>query len=197
MNLSTQALLHQRPGRPRIRERRPEAERDHRPVEPSHVIRSVVMAQRIRMVGEGDAADPLAGFCLGRLALAGRNSPTDPLSISHAQYEAGDRYASIALKHASVQGYQTGSPRAATFDLAAGGTSCRAERDEAEILDVRRQWSDVYRTLMDVGTSLRRGPYVAIATYDICLDRIAYEALDEGKVGDLRIGLNALCRIWR
>lgn len=199
MSLTSQALdlMHRRPGRRRIADRRPGAERDHRAVEPAHIVKATVIAQRARMVGDDDADNPRASYCLGRLFLAGRNSPDDPLSIRPAQFAAGERYAGIALRHASIMGYQTGSPRAATFDLAAGGSSCRQDPDEAMILDVRRQWSDVYRTLMDAGRELRRGPYVGIATYDICLDRISYEALDEGRVGDLRTGLNALCRMWR
>lgn len=195
MSLSAAALVHMRPGRPRKSQVRMAGDRS--PRESVAEIKGVVMAQRLRLMSRDVAGDPMAGHCLGRLRLASVAWHADPISISEAQYGAGERYAALAVRHAVIQGYQTGSPRAATFDLVGGGLSCKQEPDEETILQVRRQWSDAYRTLMDAGTALHRGTFVAIRTYDICLDRLAFEALDDRVVGDLRIGLNSLCKLWR
>src|SRR5215467_1295084 len=171
MSLSSEALLRLHPGRKRFRHRRPGAERDRKSVESEHVIKSTVMAQRIRLVGPENAADAKSGYCLGRLLLK-NPSPEEPLSISRGQFHAGERYASLCIRHASIMGYPIGSPRSANLDMVAGGISCRAQPDEKVILEIRRDWSDAYRELMDAGRANHRGTKVALTTYDICIDRV-------------------------
>jgi hypothetical protein len=57
-------------------------------------------------------------------------------------------------------GYSLGSARSPS--LSSPGQSCVQEPDEAVVLEIRRQWSDCYRALMDTGVALRRGVKVAL-----------------------------------
>lgn len=192
MSLSSDALLRLRPGRRRNKHR---GKVSHR--ESELVVKAVVLAQRARTVGDRDADNPMAGYCLGRLRLRSSAWMDDPISISQKQFDTGERYARLAARHAAIMGYATGSPRSPILDMIANGLSCRAEPDEDMILEIRRDWSDAYRILMDTGRAVHRGIYVALATYDCCLDRLPFETLDEVRIGDLRVGLNALHRMWR
>ncbi len=166
--------------------------------ESTEQIRAVALAQRMRDVGAEHAANPLAGHALGRLRLRHQPyGPQDPCSISPEQYEAGERYAVIAVRHAAIMGYATGSPRAAAFGLLAAGASCGEEPDEAVILAVRREFADCYRALMDAGRAIGQGAKVALVTYDTCLDRRSFESLTRADIGNLKVGLNALARLFR
>lgn len=166
--------------------------------EPPELVRAVVLAQRIRHVGSEHAENPLAGHALGRLRLLHQpHGLQDPCSVSPEQYAAGERYAVIAARHAAIMGYAIGSPRAAAFGLCADGMSCEQEPDETVILSVRREFADCYRTLMDAGRAIGQGTKVALVTYDICLDRRGFESLTRADIGNLKVGLNALARLFR
>lgn len=158
--------------------------------EPEHAIKAVAWAYRAREVGEARKNDPLAGFTLGLLRLRG---PQDPGGISEAQFEAGWQYACIATRHASIMGYSIGSPKSPGFEMVAGGISVKEEPKEEVILRVRRQFTECYDALTGEGTR------VAAVTYDVCVDRMSFVALqsDEAALGNLKVGLNALGRVLR
>jgi hypothetical protein len=162
------------------------------------LVRAVALAQRLREVGPEHADNPLAGHVLGRLRLRHQShGPQDPCSISQDQYEAGERYAVIAGRHAVIMGYASGSPQSARLEVAASGLACREEPEEEVILRVRRQFSDCYRVLMDAGRDIGQGVKVALVTYDICVDRRGMESLTAQDIGNLKVGLNALARLFR
>ena len=166
--------------------------------DPPHVVRAVALAQRLREVAPEHADNPLAGHALGRLRLRHQpHGPQDPCSISQEQYEAGERYARIALHHARIMGYVSGSPQSARLDGTLGGAALTEEPDAETIARVRRAFADCYRVLMDAGRAIGQGTQVALATYDICLDRRRMEALTPIEIGNLKVGLNALARLWR
>src|SRR5262249_3235114 len=148
-----------------------------------------VLAQRRRVVSESEAGDPRAGHTLGRLWLAHERCRDDPMSIDAKQYGVGWKYGRIAARHAAIMGYSTGSPRSAILDMIGGGISCTEPPSEERILEIREDFTAAYDALMAAGKSVNRPIGVALAVYDICLDRIAFEALDGTKVGDLRVGL--------
>jgi hypothetical protein len=183
------------------RRRKPDAVRDASGKcrgEPPDQVRAVALAQRLRAVAPEHADNPLAGHALGRLRLRHQpHGPQDPCSISQEQYEAGERYTAIAVHHAVIMGYASGSPRSAPLELAAGGLACAQEPDAATILRVRRQFSDCYRALIDAGRAIGQGVKVALVTYDVCLDRRGMESLTSQDVGNLKVGLNALARVLR
>jgi hypothetical protein len=166
--------------------------------EPPHLVRAVALAQRRREVAPEHADNPLAGHALGRLRLRHQpHGPQDPCSISQEQYEAGERYAKIASRHARIMGYASGSPQSARLEVAPGGVDCAEEPDAETIVRVRRGFADCYRVLMDAGRTIGQGTQVALVTYDVCLDRRRMEGLTAVDVGNLKVGLNALARLFK
>lgn len=166
--------------------------------EPPHLVRAVALAQRLREVGPEHVDNPLAGHALGRLRLRHQpHGPQDPCSISQEQYEAGERYARIAHQHARIMGYASGSPQSARLNVGLHGIVCAEEPDAATIAGVRRAFADCYRVLMDAGRAIGQGTQVALVTYNVCLDRRRMEGLTVTEIGNLKVGLNALARLWR
>jgi hypothetical protein len=94
-------------------------------------------------------------------------------------------------------GYASGSPQSGRLEVAPHGTACAEEPDAATIARVRRAFADYYRALMDAGRAIGQGTAVALVTYDVCLDRRRMEGLTALEVGNLKVGLNALARLWR
>ena len=141
------------------------------------------------------ALDALAGFTLGRLLLRNRADPGDPGSVNEQQYNAGHEWAMLARRHAAIMGYALGTPKSPSFVLAGAGPSCAKAPDEAEIIEVRRRWSDCYRALMDVCRI--HGLAVRDIVYAVCIDNRNINSLSATDFGNLRIGLNALVKILR
>ena len=141
------------------------------------------------------ALDALAGFTLGRLLLRNRADRGDPGSINEQQYNAGQEWAKLARRHAAIMGYVLGPPKSPSFVMVGAGLSCTEEPDEAEIMAVRRQWSDCYRALMDACRT--HGLAVRDVVYAVCIDNRNINSLSATDFGNLRIGLNALAKVLR
>jgi hypothetical protein len=140
------------------------------------------------------ALDALAGFTLGRLLLRHRADPGDPGSINAQQYHAGQEWATLVRSHAAIMGYELHNPQSPSFSVAGTrGLSCLKEPEEAEIIAVRRRWSDCYHGLMDVCRT--HGLAVRDIIYAVCIENRDIELLSREDFGNLRIGLNALARI--
>lgn len=169
----------------KIREEKPE------------VVKAVVLAYRTREVGKDNAGNELAGHILGRLLLRHHMNEKDPGSISQDQFHAGERYAALVRRHSSMMGYALGTPQSPRFELVGNGLSTTKEPDQEYILQTRRLFNDCYRSLMDVGLSLKRGVGIARITYDICLDRMPIFNIGLPDIANLRVGLNALGRILK
>jgi hypothetical protein len=166
--------------------------------ESPHLVRAVALAQRLREVAPEHIDNPLAGHALGRLRLRHQTQgPQDPCSVSQEQYEAGERYAAIATHHAAIMGYARGLPQPARLEIAATGLACREEPEAEVIARVRRQFADCYGALMRAGKDIGQGAKVALVTYDVCLDRRGMDSLTSTDLGNLKVGLNALARIFR
>src|SRR5437763_3392060 len=103
----------------------------------------------LRLRKREDALDALSGFTLGRLLLRHRADPSDPGSVNEQQYDAGAEWAKLARRHAAIMGYAHGSPASPSFVMVGSGVSCAAPPSEAEILTVRRLWSDCHRALLE------------------------------------------------
>ena len=141
------------------------------------------------------ALDALAGFALGRLLLRHRADPGDPGSVNEHQYNAGQEWAKLVRRHATVMGYALSTPKSPSFVMVGSGLPCAEEPDEAEIASVRRRWSDCYRALMDVCRT--HGLTVRDIVYAVCIDNRNINSLSAKDFGNLRIGLNALVRVLR
>ena len=185
--------------------------------EPEDAVRSVALAYRakeIETAGIGDyiarearrrdrrteaspLADPLNGFALGLLRQRRKASREDPTGITQTQYDAGEKWANLCRQHALIRGYSLGSARSPSLSWSPAGQSCVREPDEAVILEVRRQWSDCYRALMDTGVALRRGVKVALICWDVCVNNRSIKHMSADDFGNLRAGLNALAHVLK
>src|SRR5262245_6781547 len=83
------------------------------------------------------AQDALAGFTLGRLLLRGRADPSNPGSITQAQYDAGDEWSQIVRAHARVMGYSLSCP-SPSFVMVNSGLSCATDPARSEVIRIRR-----------------------------------------------------------
>ena len=131
----------------------------------------------------------------GRLLLRNRADRGDPGSINEQQYNAGQEWAKLVRRHAMIMGYALGTPKSPSFVLIGAGLSCTEGPDEAEIIAVRRQWSDCYRALMDVCRT--HGLAVRDIVYAVCIDNRNINSISATDFGNLRIGLNALVKVLR
>jgi hypothetical protein len=151
--------------------------------------------ERVPVNDKQGALDALAGFTLGRLLLRNRADPGDPGSVNEQQYNAGQEWAKLVRRHAVIMGYALGTAKSPSFVTVGSGHSCAEEPDEADIISVRRQWSDCYRALMDVCRT--HGLAVRDIVYAVCIDNRNINSLSATDFGNLRIGLNALAKVLR
>lgn len=136
-------------------------------------------ANRIRMgVDPRDARSQLAGSVLGRLCLQ--------REISRGQYEAGCRFAATVVRYARIMGLASPNPRSLDL-LGVGGPDHGEPLDDAErIAKARRHYEDMFTALNDAPDGRR---YLHALKTCILQDRHA-------ELGDVRCGLNILCRLW-
>lgn len=141
-------------------------------------------------------ADPLNGSTLGLLRQRGKASNTDPSGVTQTQYEAGEKWANLYRRRALIMGFPTGSAKSPALALSSPGQNCTEDPSEETICEMRRQWSDCHRVLMDCGTILRRGTRVATICWDVCVNNRALTSMLMDDYGNLRAGLNVLARFW-
>ncbi len=146
-------------------------------------------------------SSPLAGYCLGRLLLAGRQR--DPAGITEPQFNAGLDYAKLCRRYDSLVTGRARDLRGANFDTG-GGASLRADPDPDMIKGLRDKYVACYDALIKEGMvpdhkGHCEGVLVAVHTYDTCLDRVLYGALirNPRMLGNMRAGLNVLSRVLR
>jgi hypothetical protein len=171
-----------------------------------HAVAAEVLAMRARdllsdQIAPEHAQDALAGFTLGRLLLRGRADPSNPGSITQAQYDAGDDWSEIVRAHARLMGYSLTST-SPSFELVKGGLSCDSDPQRTEVMRIRRKYSDCYRALIDAGTVFKdyrkaSGLEVAMICWDVCIDNRPLGTLSAADYGNLRAGLNALVKALR
>lgn len=136
--------------------------------------------------------DPLWGYALGRLFLAGLQS--DGEGITERQYQAGMRWAELHIRHSRYQGFSDPNPRSSALIAVAHGLALEPEPDEDVIIRIRRQWSDAYRALADRATD-----HGHPSPYQVLRDVTISDAMPRAglELGNLRIALNALAHLWR
>lgn len=141
--------------------------------------------------GEGgvDPLEPLAGFSLGILRLRGRHCPEDPGGISEEQYLAGDKWVGLVHKHAAIMGYSLGAIKSPGFALFSPGRGTGDDPDPERVAEVRDEWSRCYNALVEHGVSK--------ITYAVCIENVPVNHLSPSDFGALRVGLNALTRVFK
>jgi hypothetical protein len=152
-------------------------------------------------IGPEHAKDALAGSTLGRLLLRCRADRSDPGSITQLQYEAGDDWSRIVRAHAKIMGYRISRP-SPSFVMVGTGLSCASDPEKAEVLRIRRSYSECYRALIDAGTVFKNqrkatGLEVAMICWDVCLNNRPIATLSAADYGNLRAGLNALAKVLK
>jgi len=130
--------------------------------------------------------DALLGYPLGRLLLAGY--------ITDKQHEAGQRWVTVVRRYAALIGFPRETPDAPNVELISSGVSCAADPDAKVILALRRDYNDCYAVLEQVGRDTRTGRGPLRVCRQICVQEIDEAILWPHRIGDLRIGLNALVR---
>lgn len=182
------------------RKRKPDAVRDESGVSREHEKRqradyeSRLAARGAKLKSEGINPDNanlgLSGFTLGKLFLRWKTCKTDPGAISAQQYQSGERFARVCRRHQAVMGYSSEirllSAANATIKRGSG-----VEPTEDEISDVREEFRACYDALAVQSRSTRG---VQELVYGVCIDNRAVDTLTLTDYGNLREGLNALCK---
>lgn len=141
---------------------------------------AIAANNRVRLgVPAEDARSQLAGSVFGRLCLQ--------QEINRAHYEAGCRFGAVVVRYARIMGYRSPNPRSLDLMLPAGSGADGPIDDPDEIAKARRQYEDLFTALNDAPDGKR---YLKALKICILQDQHA-------DLGDLRCGLNILCRLWR
>ena len=149
-------------------------------------IMAVVLAQPHRRFAD-TPRDTRLGYPLGRLCVAGY--------ITEKQHDAGQRWATIVRRYAALMGFRLDTPATATMELVSTGPSCAAEPDEKVLMALRRDYNDAHAALELVGRDTRTGKGPLKMCRLICVQETDEAILWPHRIGDLRIGLNALARV--
>ena len=154
--------------------------------------------------------DYRGGFTLGQLRLIGLRNESKALEVEHdhrgiteRQFNIGQSWALLCVRHAKVMGYSLGVLKSPPLMKVSPGEDCSPEPSEKHIMDLRQKWRDCYRILIDVGVSFVQGgakmklngTEVAMACWDICVANKPLDRIRESEFGYLKLGLNALGRV--
>ncbi|MFA7280830.1 MAG: hypothetical protein WC100_12105 [Sterolibacterium sp.] len=148
-----------------------------------------------------DLAEPgrtEAGYPLGRLRLNGQITP--------AQLRAGNAYAHSVYAYARTMGIPMGSPRSGSMSecvstgfYAWEGDHVEIDHDEARkrVQRVKEQYTQTHEALWELGRHHNRGNKILVVLREICVAEQDERDLwaDSQKLGDLRLGLNAVEKI--
>ncbi len=119
--------------------------------------------------------DARLGYPLGRLLLAGY--------LVNAQHDAGLRFAAIVRRYAAAMGFAR--------------EARRVSADAAALAAPRREYDDCYAALEQAGRDTRSGREPLKTCRQICVEEMDEAILWPHRIGDLRVGLNALAFMMR
>lgn len=186
----------------RGRKRNLNAVRDDRGISREHErLQRIDYESRLALRGEhlkadrvdpGFALDARSGYSLGRLLLRYKSNKGDPGAISPEQFSAGARWCRIVHRHAAIMGYKLTTPSMNL--IMAGGLFSGGEPREDEIAECRDDYRQAFDAIM--GATRDHGKDVWRITYGICVENWPIGCLSESNYGALRIGLNALHRVF-
>ena len=185
------------------RKRKSHAIRDAKGIvraEPPEIVRSIVWAQRAKIMPIDWIREDEAGYVLGILRLRHKACPDDPSGITEAQKQAGGQWADIVRRHAVIMGYELKRQRAASFERVSPTTGNPFEEDADKIARIRDQFGLCWNALTETcRTPSKFGrPYgmrLMDVTYAACVDDRMPGT--ESDFGFLKLGLNSLARALR
>ena len=156
---------------------------------------STVIDARRRQCGvtANQAKDERLGTALGRLAFR--------QMISEAQYQAGAAFGELYHRHQTLMGIPSPSPRSVAGLLINEGIFGASPSEPVlEVIDkVKRRFADATNVLdaCDREQRMSAGTRPTLLVYRIvCTDEDALH-WGEGDIGNLRVALNALVRLFR
>ena len=126
--------------------------------------------------------------------------------LTEAQLRAGNEFAAVAYAYARAMGIPLGSPRSGSMaeNVSTGFYSWEGDRkevdqDEADkrVIRVRERYNDCHDALHALGQLHNRGRNILIVMREICIQEAEERPLwhDNQKLGDLRLGLNAVHKV--
>lgn len=157
---------------------------------------SVVLNQPHRRgVSKEHRKSELLGYALGRLRFIGE--------ISEDQLRAGNEWAELVRSYAATIGLPHGSPQSGSLLSDSGKPAYSFSRDEAthdadseqkRSASLKSRYDECYETMIQIGHTLSVGRKVLIVTRQVCIQD---QDPQPWEVGDLRLGLNAMARIFK
>lgn len=148
--------------------------------------------------GRDIAATDAVGYPLARLHANGL--------LTTDQLNAGNHYALAVCNYAKTMGIPMGSPRSGALLSMQGGGFYRWEGEDGSIdpdesrkrLDrVKTQYNECHDALYELGRIHHRGRKILLVMREICVAEVEEKTIwaDQQKLGDLRLGLNAVHKI--
>lgn len=188
MTLSTDALLHMRPGRKRMARARGSDGRSDG--ELPAAVTATAKAYRIRHGADPEIAlHEDYGSTIGQLRLE--------RSISDNQLWAAQAYAQCVISNARLYGIPSPHPRALDLASPFKGQSCAPESDTAVIDEIKGRFRNCRRALLDCGRDMLVGSAINRIVYGVVIEDWPRERLQREDVQNLRCGLNVLARVLK
>lgn len=172
----------------------------HRGEEKPEQIRRVALIARRRHVGARETVieeegkrrvigevDPMWGYALGRLLIAGLDPYRMQDGITRDQHEAGVAFADLHVRFCHYKGFRLPTLKSPALLDAVRGLSTASEPSEDQLMAVFRRHGDAVRAVMDGAGLLGWRILCDVAVKDVMPD-------GPSQLGYLRMALNALAR---
>jgi hypothetical protein len=118
--------------------------------------------------------DARLAYPLGRLLLSGY--------LVNAQHDAGLRFAAVVRRYGAAMGFAREANRV---------------DGDAALVSLRREYDGLYAALLQAGRDTRSGREPLKTCRQICVEEMDEAILWPHRIGDLRVGLNALAFLMR
>lgn len=188
MTLSSDALLHMRPGRKRlvIVGRSPDGRSNGE--RPDAIVKTARTYRVRHGAPEHDALNERYGSTIGILRMRG--------AISDKQFWTAERYRDNVVANAKIMGIPSPHPRALDLN-GVGGIGCERDKDPDVVLEIRRTFSDARRALIDCGCGFGLGLRINGLVYGVVIEDRSAAAISQDDIKNLRCGLNALGKVFK
>jgi len=153
-------------------------------------------------IAPADACNENYGYPIGRLRLIGiaaekrKDDAEQSGGISERQFLAAATYAKIVHREAGIMGIPMPWPKAMD-PTGIGGQSLRKHPDEHTVMDARREFRNCRSQLLWAGSEIGVGSRVNQITYAVVIEQVDEGGLTADQLGLLRVGLNALAKLFK
>lgn len=140
---------------------------------------------RKRTIGR---ADPMWGYVLGRLAIAGKGSTLDGITLK--QHDVGWSFAELHLAYCHAKGFGVPNLKSPAMQMVAKGISNAPDPDEEKIKSIVRRYTEAHGEVMRHAGAHGLTMLIQVTVCDYMPRNIV-------EIGMLRIALNALVHAWK